>query len=759
MTDEPTGASPYSATAWHYRRAGWAGVLPLPVNAKSPVPRGFTGWAGSDPSGADVQEWIDRGLHDGQPAGNIGLRLPRGVYGLDVDNYGAKMGGAALERLIAVCGPLPATWLVSSREDSTSGIRLFRYDVAKLAGRVWRNEPGGHAAGIESIHFGHRYAVVWPSMHPDTGRKYRFRGPDGIERDGEIPAITDLTELPDRWLFGLSEPGEVRTGDMAGHEESTTLIGTWRSGEPCQRVVEARDRGFVLLQRAQSGEALHPAALGTLHELTNLGNEGHRGVGHALAEHGHVFIETRQARSASAGGADSAGAEWWRMVRGAIGKLLPAQRREICECDAWSGEGLDFTDDAQEIRAEQVRAAIADSWDPAPVEFVEPLVPAPGGEQVIDDGSPLALLRRELMNARQVGTLPAPRPLVAGLLYRDTLAWLIGKSGSFKSFVALDIAAHVADDRAWASKRVWGGPVLYVVAEGAGGMPLRVQAWERKNGAISERLIMLRRAVQVQSEGWRALVELARELQPVLIVLDTQARVTIGVQENDNSAMSEMIEKIDYLRRVTGACILVVHHIGRQGDDARGASSIDGAQDTELKIERRGGPKAMTAVIKIDKQKDAADTGEINVKAELIELGTDPFTNQPLSSLVTTPELFSDPFPRAPWREDIVPNQVAILDIIRDMYSEQGGTVAEVRAILRERGGHSPKWLKSGFAYAWNALLGKDCIERVGSSPRYIVVDSIATKSIDTDKIPKVQMSDSSPEPLASAPTEPLNPP
>jgi len=42
-------------------------------------------------------------------------------------------------------------------------------------------------------------------------------------------------------------------------------------------------------------------------------------------------------------------------------------------------------------------------------------------------------------------------------------------------------------------------------------------------------------------------------------------------------------------------CVLTVHHIGRSGSNARGASAIDGAQDTELKLERVGGPRSMRA--------------------------------------------------------------------------------------------------------------------------------------------------------------------
>ena len=739
MGEPDEGHTPYTAHAWQYRRAGWLGVLALPANAKGPVPRGFTGWAGVDPSGADVQSWIDDGVTNGRahyPAGNIALRLPRGVYGLDVDDYGGKTGGAALGRLVEQCGPLPATWILTSREDSTSGIRLFRADHGP--GRVWRDEPGGHGAGIEAIHYGHRYAVTWPSVHPDTGRKYTFRRPDGIVADGEVPRIDDLPVLPPLWVWHLSVEGETRHGDMAGHGESVELINAWRSGDPCRIVAEARDRGLARLVAAADGAALHPAARDALFELTSLGNEGHRGVPRVLSEHGSVFVEVRRGRAVTTGGGDPAGAEWWRMVRGAVGKLSPNDRRAECDCDRWAGVGLDDDDLAGDLVGIAVEAWLGTALaDVDPPEIVEPLVPpAQGAEAVeravlVDDGSPLALMRRRALRASDMGRRPAPHPIVQGLLYRDTLAWIIGKSGSLKSFVTLDVGAAVAADLPWAGRKVWGGPVLYVVAEGAGGMPLRVRAWERHNGRLMpDALIMLPEAVQITGPYWPTLIEFARELAPVLTIIDTQARSTIGVKENDNADMGAMIERLDALKRATHTCVWTVHHIGRQGDDARGASSLDGAQDTELKIERRD-PKALRAVIKIDKQKDAADDAEIEVRAVVVDLGLNEHSGEPLSSLAIEYDPNVDPVGMPAWREDLVPNQVMILDILRELFSEDGGTAADVRAVVRERGLRDKRWMRTSFQNAWNALRKKDLIEPVGRTQRFVVVDDNAIKPID----------------------------
>ena len=324
---------PYASAAWLYRAAGWTGVLPLPERAKWPPPSGYTGWAGVDPSGADVAEWI----HGPEGAGNIALRLPHGVYGLDVDAYGEKTGGGALAAALGNLGPLPDTWVVTSRDDGVSGIRLFSAYLPP--GRRRKDEPAGHGAGIEAIHFGHRYAVVWPSVHPETERKYRWHRPDGSwAQDDEVPNVEQLPEMPRVWVDALSELGEASTAEAASHAETLAAVSGFPAGEACDAMREACERAFVRLREARDGAALHPAGRDATKELVSLGHEGHADARKALAEHYSMFVDVRMARGESQA---AAGSEWWRMVRGAVGKLEGAARGE-CDCALRSGEGVQF---------------------------------------------------------------------------------------------------------------------------------------------------------------------------------------------------------------------------------------------------------------------------------------------------------------------------------------------------------------------------------------------------------------------------------
>lgn len=197
MTEPSSGPRPYADAAELYWQAGWRGILPLPIKRKKPPPDGYTGEHGKDPSRADVQTWVDLASVDlGAGVGNIALRLPDGVIGIDVDAYDGKQGAQTLTALEERWGPLPATWTSSSRSDGSS-IRFYQATLPPYLS-VWPSDLG---PGVEVIQRSHRYAVVWPSVHPE-GRPYRWTDPRGAT-SVMVPAPGDLTHLTWDWTDGL----------------------------------------------------------------------------------------------------------------------------------------------------------------------------------------------------------------------------------------------------------------------------------------------------------------------------------------------------------------------------------------------------------------------------------------------------------------------------------------------------------------------------------------------------------------------------
>lgn len=281
---------------------------------------------------------------------------------------------------------------------------------------------------------------------------------------------------------------------------------------------------------------------------------------------------------------------------------------------------------------------VHDPWvairKPEPASPPSQVIESEPGEENL---STLEKLRRKLVPAEGLADQPTPAPLIWGLLDLNTEAWMIGAPGSLKSFVALDMAGAVGSGREWQGHRTHRSNVLVVAAEGGGGMVLRVRAYMKVHNTMPG-VTFLPYPVQVASEDrqWDALVELATELDPGLVIIDTQARVSVGLEENSARDMGVLINAIGKLRRATGACVLTIHHTGRNGGDARGSSALDGAQDTELKIVRDLPRSELTCHLLQDKQKDMAEGDDrgLSLRFQVIDLGVDPVTGRDLSSLV-----------------------------------------------------------------------------------------------------------------------------
>ncbi|MGV0699138.1 AAA family ATPase [Mycolicibacter sinensis] len=181
----------YAGAAPVYLEAGWA-PFPLPAGQKLPPPVGATGRGNPLPSAADCHAWADDPRHAG---GNTALRMPPTVVGIDVDDYGDKPGAATLAGWEFSWGQRPATWRSSARgADTVSGIYYYRIP----AGVELSSNPD---KGVEIVQHHHRYAVVAPSQHPDTGRRYRWYDPAG--QVCGPPRVDQLPELPAAWLDGL----------------------------------------------------------------------------------------------------------------------------------------------------------------------------------------------------------------------------------------------------------------------------------------------------------------------------------------------------------------------------------------------------------------------------------------------------------------------------------------------------------------------------------------------------------------------------
>lgn len=224
----------------------------------------------------------------------------------------------------------------------------------------------------------------------------------------------------------------------------------------------------------------------------------------------------------------------------------------------------------------------------------------------------LERLTEDAKEGAQLDDVPDPEPLIDGLLYRNTVNYLAGASGAYKSVTALDIAARVGKGESFCTMPVARGRALYVVAEGLSGMKFRRRAWEiaHNSGEEMQGVTFIPYAVQIGNlTEMSALIKYAKDGEYDLIIFDTQAMCTLGFDENNNAEMSIIVDALLVMARVTNGCVLVVHHTGKNEENGmRGASSQYANVNTVIVAKREGSSQSIvlsTARAKGGKQKDA----------------------------------------------------------------------------------------------------------------------------------------------------------
>lgn len=215
-----------------------------------------------------------------------------------------------------------------------------------------------------------------------------------------------------------------------------------------------------------------------------------------------------------------------------------------------------------------------------------------------------AAIRARLLTPRQVDRLEEPGWLVDHYIPAGALAAIFGRPGSYKTFLALDWALHIACGSWWNRHPVTRGPVLYVMAEGVGGLRRRKRAWEvaHRTTLDDQPICWYPQPLNLLDVEWAdGLALVAAEQRPALVVVDTVARSMPGGDENTGRDMGRLIEAADQVRHRSGAAVLLVHHTPLDGGRLRGHSSLEGALDTNIGVESDG----TTVKVTVDKQKDA----------------------------------------------------------------------------------------------------------------------------------------------------------
>lgn len=529
---------PYGAAADLYLAKGWGEVLPLPPGQKTPPPSGYTGAKNVDvvPTPGDIARWKQT-----NGDGNLALRMPRGVVGIDVDAYDGKAGQASLATAIEAWGELPSTWRVTSRLDGVSGIRFFRVPE----GLHWPSIVG---PGIEMIHRGHRYAVAWPSFHPEGGQYVWLR--EGQNGPSEPPTVQDLPFLPDNWVAGLTGGEEERQTTPAGASTqvlASTLEDWETAGSPCRQVLTK----VAEVDAALTGDAgsRHDRVRDRLLKVIRLGQVGHAGVGWAMDHIGELFVDTI-GRDRGHGTAEH---EWQSILRGGVDLILgDLKAEEPCYGDRCEAGRIPSLDHLPTVNAPS-----------------SPLVSL----QIVAEENEAARSLWADLGWVLTGEVPviAPASILARtddpgacLFYRGKVNGVFGEPETAKTWLAL---------HAIVEELARGGSALFIDVDHNGAVDLVTRLLSM--GAQREHIGDPSRFRIAEPETWMDFVAMMTAIKssgwlPGIVVLDSLGEVIpmLGASSKDNDEITKVMRVVAKPFARVGAAVITIDHTAKGDDDS-----------------------------------------------------------------------------------------------------------------------------------------------------------------------------------------------
>jgi hypothetical protein len=225
--------------------------------------------------------------------------------------------------------------------------------------------------------------------------------------------------------------------------------------------------------------------------------------------------------------------------------------------------------------------------------------------------------------------------LVKHVIPAASIGMLYGGSGTFKSFIAIDAALHVAHGLPWLGRRTKQAPVLYIAAEGGSGLWPRIVAWHRSRRLqwADTPLHVVPAALDLTADAWRVVeAAQAKGVTPGLVVVDTLSQTYAGEENSANEVAAYFRELGNRFRSLWGCAVLILHHSGHTATERpRGSSAMRANLDFMFGVFRD--EKEMLATMTCAKQKDGEAFQDTAFAVTVSELGKDE-DGDPITSLV-----------------------------------------------------------------------------------------------------------------------------
>jgi len=245
--------------------------------------------------------------------------------------------------------------------------------------------------------------------------------------------------------------------------------------------------------------------------------------------------------------------------------------------------------------------------------------PALPGKGEVKNGTPSVPARPDnpirILNYKQMMQMPTPAWLIEGILPERALTLMFGASNSFKSFLAVDMACHIATGLDWHGQTAKRGLVVYIAAEGAYSLARqRIAGWAHYHGVIPDGLYLIPQGLTLDNQKTLQHLQAAIDTlpkTPVLLVSDVLAGTIEGSDSEIEVIQRRLIGTRQLIERYQLAELMITHSGWLQKARARGSTHLWGSADTRLGVARKG--QAYAATLKVERHKDAESGASFNL--------------------------------------------------------------------------------------------------------------------------------------------------
>jgi hypothetical protein len=198
---------------------------------------------------------------------------------------------------------------------------------------------------------------------------------------------------------------------------------------------------------------------------------------------------------------------------------------------------------------------------------------------------------RRSYTIEELKNLPKLNWLIKDILVDGGIATIYGESGSTKSFLAIDLALHLASGSEWfglpVSREI---PVVYTALEGFRGVAKRILGWCKKNGTSPTKMLTTHDTLLLGQNGS---VEKfishykKKQFHSGMVIIDTLNMACPNIEENSASEMSGVIRKAKLITEQLNSTVLIIHHSGKdESRGMRGSSSLKASMDTIIYVKQ-----------------------------------------------------------------------------------------------------------------------------------------------------------------------------